>query len=71
VVEATAGFSLDQLRYKYPDEVLEPGRSAQQTLEVRVTGALAERWPRGVPEDICSRIAHELRLIGTLDYRGR
>ncbi|MFC7543993.1 hypothetical protein ACFQU2_37345 [Siccirubricoccus deserti] len=68
VLEATAGFSLDQLRYEYPDKVLEPGRSAQETLESRVATALAERWPRGAPEDIRSRIAHELRLIGTLNY---
>jgi error-prone DNA polymerase len=31
VLEAT-GFSLDQLRYEYPYEVLEPGRSPQETL---------------------------------------
>jgi len=68
VLDATAGFSLDQLRYEYPDELLEPGRSAQETLEARVTAALAERWPRGASEDIHSRIAHELRLIGQLGY---
>ena len=33
VLDACAGgFSLDQLRYEYPDEVLEPGRTPQQTL---------------------------------------
>jgi error-prone DNA polymerase len=68
VLQATSGFSLDQLRYEYPDEVLEPGRSAQETLEARVATALTERWPCGVPEDIRARIVHELRLIGTLDY---
>jgi error-prone DNA polymerase len=34
VLEAT-GFSLDQLRYEYPYEVLEPGRSPQETLAMR------------------------------------
>ena len=34
-----------QLRYEYPDEVLEPGRSAQETLAGRVATAVAERWP--------------------------
>jgi error-prone DNA polymerase len=68
VLEAARGFSLDQLRYEYPEEVLEPGRSAQETLEARVTAAVAERWPGGAPKEICTRIKHELRLICTLDF---
>ena len=38
-LEASGGFSLDQLRYEYPDEVLEPGRSPQETLADRVATA--------------------------------
>jgi error-prone DNA polymerase len=68
VLEACRGFSLDQLRYEYPDEVLEPGRSAQDTLAGRVAAAAAERWPHGAPPDIADRLAHELRLIGELGY---
>jgi error-prone DNA polymerase len=34
-LEATGGFSLGQLRYEYPDEVLEPRRSPQHTLAMR------------------------------------
>ena len=62
-LEASGGFSLDQLRYEYPDEVLEPGRSPQETLADRVAAAQAARWPGGTPPDIAERIAHELRLI--------
>ncbi|MBR0663982.1 DNA polymerase III subunit alpha [Roseomonas hellenica] len=68
VLEATEGFSLDQLRYEYPDEILEPGRTPQQTLEARVAEAAAERWPEGVSPDIAKRLAHELRMIAQLDY---
>ncbi|SDE42078.1 error-prone DNA polymerase [Belnapia rosea] len=68
VLEACGGFSLDQLRYEYPDEVLEPGRTAQDTLASRVTEALSTRWPDGAPTEIADRIAHELRLIGELGY---
>ena len=67
-LEASAGFSLDQLRYEYPDEVLEPGRSPQETLADRVATAQAARWPGGTPPDIAERIAHELRLIEELGY---
>ncbi|MBL6455813.1 error-prone DNA polymerase [Belnapia sp. T6] len=68
ILDACRGFSLDQLRYEYPDEVMEPGRTAQETLASRVEEALAARWPGGVPADIADRIAHELQLIGELGY---
>jgi error-prone DNA polymerase len=68
VLDACACFSLDQLRYEYPDEVLEPGRTPQQTLEARVAAAAEERWPEGVPADIRGRLAHELALIDRLGY---
>ena len=68
VLDACAGFSLDQLRHEYPDEILEPGRTPLETLSDRVHQAAAERWPDGVPDDIRRRIAHELTLIDQLDY---
>jgi hypothetical protein len=63
VLKATQGFSLDQLRYEYPDEILEEGRTPQQTLDARVWTAVAERWPEGVSADIRNRLAHKLQLI--------
>ncbi|ONG59154.1 hypothetical protein BKE38_00325 [Pseudoroseomonas deserti] len=68
VLEATQGFSLSQLRHEYPDEILEPGRTPQQTLTSRVAEAADERWPNGVPANIQQRLNHELRLIQQLDY---
>jgi error-prone DNA polymerase len=68
VLATTRGFSLDHLRYEYPDEVLDPGLTAQQSLEARVTEAVAARWPVQVPDAITARIAHEMRLIRDLGY---
>lgn len=68
VLEAGSGFSLDQLRHEYPDEILESGRTPQETLTDRVREAAAKRWPEGVPADIGARIAHELQLIEQLGY---
>ena len=68
VLEAGGGFSLDQLRHEYPDEILEPGRTPLQTLTDRVQTAATARWPQGIPADIQARIAHELQLIEQLDY---
>jgi len=63
-----ARFSLDELRYEYPDEVVSPGETPMQSL-VRLTweGA-AERFPGGVPEKVRAAIAHEFALIAQLDY---
>ncbi|MHB0726986.1 error-prone DNA polymerase [Roseomonas mucosa] len=68
VLEAGSGFSLDQLRHEYPDEILESGRTPQETLTDRVREAAAKRWPEGVPAEIGARIAHELQLIEQLGY---
>jgi error-prone DNA polymerase len=68
ILDAIRGFSLDQLRYEYPQEVLEPGRTAQETLVSRVAEAVAERWPHGVAADITARLDHELQLIEQLGY---
>jgi error-prone DNA polymerase len=60
-------FSLDELRYEYPDEAAD-GLSPQEWLE-RLTGAGArERYPEGVPEKIAKQLAHELALIAELRY---
>ncbi|HEY4253565.1 MAG TPA: error-prone DNA polymerase [Roseomonas sp.] len=68
VLEATEGFKLDELQYEYPDEILEEGYSAQQTLERRVAEALETRWAGGAPADVRDRVAQELQLIGKLGY---
>ncbi len=67
-VVAACAFSLDQLRYEYPDEILEPGLTAQETLEKRVAEALAQRWPQGASAKLRGLIAHEMRLIRELGY---
>jgi len=61
-------FSLRDLSYEYPEEILDPGRTPQQTLEARVAEAVVARWPGGAPEKVARQIAHELRLIAELDY---
>ncbi len=61
-------FSLDELRYEYPEEDLEGARDPQEAL-VRLTreGAL-RRWPSGVPEGVERALAHEFTIIGELGY---
>jgi error-prone DNA polymerase len=68
VLEAASGFSLDELRHEYPDEILDPGLTLQETLTARVAAAVAERWPEGAPHGIPARLQHALTLIAQLDY---
>jgi error-prone DNA polymerase len=65
---AACRFSLRELRYEYPEEILEPGLTAQQALEQRVRIAAALHWPEGVPEKVARQISHELRLVEKLGY---
>ncbi|MEM0907398.1 MAG: error-prone DNA polymerase, partial [Pseudomonadota bacterium] len=61
-------FSLDELRYEYPEEPTDPGCSPQQTL-VRLTyDGMAKRFPDGAPDNVAKAVAHELSLIEGLEY---
>ncbi len=67
-VTRACGFSLRDLSYEYPEEILDPGLTAQQTLALRVEAACLERYPLGTPPKVARQIAHELALIAQLDY---
>ena len=62
VMASRCRFSLDELRYEYPDEV--QGRD----LRLLVADGEHERWPDGVPAKVRSMIDHELALIAELSY---
>jgi error-prone DNA polymerase len=61
-------FSLDELAYAYPDEVLEPGLSAQASLEKLTWLGAKQRYPGGLPAKVRQQVEYELKLIGELDY---
>jgi len=61
-------FSIDDLRYQYPDESEGFGETPHETLSRLVTASLPDRYPRGAPENVRRQIAHELSLIDALDY---
>jgi len=61
-------FSLDELRYEYPDEIVPEGRSAIEHLTALTWQGAAARYPAGVPQKVRQQIMHELRLIEQLRY---
>ncbi|WP_454762309.1 error-prone DNA polymerase [Caulobacter segnis] len=67
-IAGRCGFSLDELTYQYPHEVVEPGRTAQETLERLTWEGAGRRFPDGVTPEVRRLLAHELKLIGALGY---
>ncbi len=67
-IVARCGFSLEELRYDYPDETGSDGSSPQTRLERLTWAGAAKRYPAGIPEKIRRQIVHELELIGELKY---
>jgi error-prone DNA polymerase len=61
-------FSLDELRYEYPDEVAPDGRPPQEVLEDLAEQGTRTRWPAGLPDKVRAQIDHELELIRELGY---
>ena len=67
-VVAACRFDLGQLQYEYPEEILDPGRTPQETLEARVAEAIPRMWPGGLKEEVRRQIDKELAIIGKLNY---
>ncbi|TVR08051.1 MAG: error-prone DNA polymerase, partial [Salinarimonadaceae bacterium] len=65
---ARIDFSLDQLRYDYPEEPVPPGREANEWLAETARRCAAMRYPQGAPEKVAAQIEAELALIRKLDY---
>jgi error-prone DNA polymerase len=61
-------FSLDELRYEYPEELVPPHLTPGEFLrQITLVGA-ARRWPGGVPAEVEELVDAELDLIARLRY---
>ncbi|MBK7956070.1 MAG: error-prone DNA polymerase [Candidatus Accumulibacter sp.] len=67
-IAARCNFSLDELRYEYPDEVVPDGQTPSAFLRAEVARGLRRRYSGSVPVEVRERIEHELALIGELAY---
>ncbi len=61
-------FSLDELHYEYPDEIVPDGHTPASYLRRLTEEGMRRRWPDGVPEKVIDLIEHELALIAELEY---
>ena len=61
-------FSLDELRYEYPEETIGQSATPQAELERLTWLGAQQRFPDGVPASIRQTINHELKIIADLKY---
>jgi error-prone DNA polymerase len=61
-------FSLDELRYEYPDESIDGFANAQDALTHLTYQGARQRYPNGLPAKVRAAIEHELALIAQLAY---
>jgi len=61
-------FSLDELKYEYPQEVVPAGETPASHLRRCTEAGAVQRYPQGVPEGVRQLIARELALIAELGY---
>ena len=61
-------FSLDELRYEYPQELVPATLSPAQYLRQLVEAGARQRWPGGIKPHVQATIEKELQLIQELQY---
>jgi error-prone DNA polymerase len=61
-------FSLDELRYEYPEELVPQGETPAGWLAKLTAQGLAWRFPGGMPPKVQALVEHELKLIAELRY---
>ncbi|MFM7346437.1 MAG: error-prone DNA polymerase [Tagaea sp.] len=67
-IVAACDFSLDELRYTYPELPDAVPGTSQATLERLAREGAKTRYPEGVPAKVTAQIEHELRTIAQLGY---
>jgi error-prone DNA polymerase len=61
-------FSLNELRYEYPDELVPPGETAAGYLRRETYIGAQRRFPSGIPAAVQQQIEFELNLIAEMSY---
>ena len=67
-IAARCSFSLSELRYEYPKEIVPEGETPASWLRKLVERGMQERWPEGATPQARAIIERELALIAQLGY---
>ncbi|WP_280151029.1 error-prone DNA polymerase [Piscinibacter sp. XHJ-5] len=68
VLAGRCRFSLSELKYEYPEEIVPPGETPTSHLRNLTYAGVPKRFPQGLPDHIRAQIEHELALIRQLRY---
>jgi error-prone DNA polymerase len=68
VVADRCCFSLDEIRYHYPLEVVGRSETPSQCLERLTYAGAGRRYPKGLPAAVQAQLLHELEVIAQLRY---
>jgi len=61
-------FSLDELKYVYPDEINQSGRSPMEELEYLTWKGAHEFYGETIPDKVVNMINHEMEFVKKMDY---
>ena len=61
-------FSLDELRYEYPEELCPAGLTPIEHLSRLVWEGAQERYPDGIPDKVRGMLEYELKLVEEVRY---
>jgi len=67
-IAGLCSFSLDELRYEYPEEIVPAGMTPASHLRAEVHAGLSRRYGPRLPDQVRSQVEHELALIAELEY---
>lgn len=68
VISEACNFSLDELRYVYPEEINPSGRSPTEELEYLTWKGANDFYGEVVPEKVVNMINHEMAFVKQMDY---
>lgn len=68
VISRLCRFSLDDIQYKYPKEIVPKGMSPTQYLREQTYIGAHQRYRQGIPAKVQAQIETELSIIATLGY---
>jgi error-prone DNA polymerase len=67
-VASRCTFSLDEIKYEYPEELVPKGETPTTHLRALSMQGLVRRYPQGAPASVVETVERELKLIEELRY---
>jgi len=67
-IAAACRFSLNELKYEYPEEITTDGRTPQEELTMLAWQGAEERYGKDLPDKTATAINYELKFIEEMNY---